>query len=250
MFWDNFIVLCNQKGEAPNAVSKKLGFSNSACTYWKNGSTPRDTALRKIADYFGVTKSHLLDDRSYTWKIPAPVTDAAMRCDPEDKSYPLRGQDSQGDVPKSIHDQTAGVSATNVVFLEEKNIHMIPVFETVSAGFGAIAHDDIIDYTPLYFHSSAEASETICIRVKGDSMYPKIEENDIIAVRKQDSVDSGTIAVVLLDGEEGLVKRVEYGVGWVELHSINPMYKTMRFEGTDILRLRILGAVKKIIKSV
>ena len=67
---------------------------------------------------------------------------------------------------------------------------------------------------------------------------------------KQSSVDSGTIAVVLLDGEEGLVKRVEYGADWIELHSINPMYKTMRFEGRDVLRLEVVGAVKKIIKNV
>ena len=139
---------------------------------------------------------------------------------------------------------------SNVILLEEKMIHLIPVFETVSAGFGAIADNSIIDYTPLYFASPAEATETICIKVKGDSMYPKIEEGDIIQVHKQESVDSGTIAVVLLDGEEGLVKRVEYGSDWIELHSINPMYKTMRFSGADILRIRVLGAVRKIIKSV
>ncbi|MBE6598738.1 MAG: LexA family transcriptional regulator [Ruminococcaceae bacterium] len=133
--------------------------------------------------------------------------------------------------------------------IENQNVHMIPLFETVSAGFGTLAIDEVIDYIPLYFTSATEAAETICIKVRGDSMYPKIEDGDIIQVHKQDSVDSDTLAVVLLDGEDGLVKRVVYGETWLELHSINPMYKTMRFNGPDVNRVKILGAVKLIMKK-
>ncbi len=136
-----------------------------------------------------------------------------------------------------------------LIHLERQNVHMIPLYESVSAGFGALAIDEVIDYIPLYFTSAAEALETICIKVRGDSMYPKIEDGDIIQVHKCDCVDSGTIAVVLLDGEEGLVKRVEYGAAWLELHSINPFYKTMRFNGPDVNRVKILGAVKMIMKK-
>ena len=74
-------------------------------------------------------------------------------------------------------------------------------------------------------------------------MYPKIEDGDIIVVRKQDSVDSGDIAVLLLDGDEGLVKKVNYGSDWIELVSINPEYKPRRFEGREVLRLRVVGKV-------
>ena len=81
-------------------------------------------------------------------------------------------------------------------------------------------------------------------------MFPKIENGDIIQVHRQTSVDSGSIAVVLIDGEDGVVKRVEYGNDWIELHSINPMYPVRRFEGADVLRLRVVGLVKKIIKDV
>lgn len=138
----------------------------------------------------------------------------------------------------------------NAIFLEQQNVHMIPLFESVSAGFGALAINEIIDYIPLFISDPTEARETICIKVTGDSMYPKIEDGDIIQVRKQDSVDSGSLAVVLLDGEDGLVKRVVYGETWIELHSINPMYKTMRFNGPDVMRVRVLGKVNKIIKNV
>ena len=138
----------------------------------------------------------------------------------------------------------------NAIFLDERMIHLIPVFESVSAGFGAIADDNIADYMPLYFTDPGEAAESICIKVKGDSMYPKIEDGDIIQVHRQDWAGNDMIVVVLLDGEEGLVKRIKYGDNWLELHSINPMYMPMRFIGEDMMRIRVLGVVRKIIKSV
>lgn len=133
---------------------------------------------------------------------------------------------------------------TNISAVYKKNIRMVPVFESVSAGFGAYADDQILDYCPFIINSEKEAAETIAIRVSGDSMSPKIEDGDIIRVHKQDSVDSGSIAVVLLDGEEGLVKKVVYGDDWIELHSINPYYPVRRFEGEEVLRLRVVGLVK------
>lgn len=123
------------------------------------------------------------------------------------------------------------------------NIYKIPLFESVSAGFGAYASDEIIDYIPVIITNPYDAEDTIAIKVSGDSMYPKIEDGDIIVVRKQTSVDSGDIAVLMLDGEEGLVKKVVYGPTWIELHSINPEYKTRRFDGADVMRLRVVGKV-------
>lgn len=127
--------------------------------------------------------------------------------------------------------------------LPNENIYKIPVFSTVSAGLGAYACDDIEEYIPIYISNPADVPNTIGIKVKGNSMYPKIEDGDIIIVRKQDSVDSGSVAVLLLDGEEGLVKKVEYGKDWIELHSFNPEYMTRRFDGADVLRLRVVGLV-------
>lgn len=59
MFWNNFVSLCNEKGKSPNAICKELGFSNATATYWKRGSVPNDSTLRKIADHFGVSVEQL-----------------------------------------------------------------------------------------------------------------------------------------------------------------------------------------------
>ena len=138
----------------------------------------------------------------------------------------------------------------NATILTQTDIRMIPLYESVSAGFGAAACDCIIDYIPTVIHNPYEAAETIAIRVSGDSMYPKIEDGDTIVVHKQTSVDNGQIAVVLIDGEDAVVKKVKYGSNWVDLVSINPEYKTRHFEDEELNRLQVLGLVRQIIKTV
>lgn len=125
----------------------------------------------------------------------------------------------------------------------------IPIYESVSAGFGALASESIVDYTPLPFRSASEAKETLCIRVKGDSMSPTIEEGDLIQVRQQSSVDNGDIAVVCFDGEY-YVKKVFYTDTNVTLHSINPFYPDVVIDGKRLQFLTVKGKVKKIIKEV
>ena len=60
MFWENFVSLCTKIGKSPNRVCAELGLSTAVATYWKNGAIPRDTTLKKIADYFGVTPEDLI----------------------------------------------------------------------------------------------------------------------------------------------------------------------------------------------
>ena len=66
MFYDNFVKLCNDKGQKPTPTAKEIGFSSAALVKWKNGTIPRGNALQRIADYFGVTVNDLLTD------TPAP----------------------------------------------------------------------------------------------------------------------------------------------------------------------------------
>lgn len=153
-------------------------------------------------------------------------------------------------IPKSaILDDTPS-EPSNISYIIKDDIYSIPLFGSVSAGFGAYASDEILDYIPTVIRNPYEAKETLAIRVTGESMYPKIEDGDIIVVHKQDSVDSGSIAVLLLDGDEGLVKKVEYGHDWIDLISINPEYPPRHFKGSEVTRLRVLGLVRQIIKTV
>lgn len=217
MFTDRLLELLKERGLKQKDLIEAIGIGKNQILYWKkNGVVPNKVTQKAIADYFGVSVEYLLgqtDDRS------------------EEKTPSYE-------------------EGSNAIFLDNNKIRMIPLFESVSAGFGAYPDEQVIDYIPLYISNPHEAKETLCITVRGDSMYPKIEDGDVIQVHKQDSVDSGRIAVVLIDGMEAVVKKVTYGADWIELHSINPEYKTRRFEGQSVTRVRVLGQVKKIIKSV
>lgn len=128
------------------------------------------------------------------------------------------------------------------------NVVLVPVLADVSAGMGSHL-DNLSAYASGYetvdIDSLDPGEEYVYLHVKGDSMYPLFIEDDLILVRVQSSVDSGSYAVVLIDGESSVIKKVVYGKDYVELVSVNPMYPPRRFEGPDVERIRIFGIVKE-----
>lgn len=72
MFYKRFIELCNSRGVTPSYVGLQVGVSKAAVSGWKNGSSPRDTQIKKIADYFGVPVSYFSEEAPETEKAPAP----------------------------------------------------------------------------------------------------------------------------------------------------------------------------------
>lgn len=212
MFKTNFLKLCVKNNVLPTVVCKNIGLSKSSYSQWTDDTIPRDATLLKIAQYFKVTVDDLIQDN-----------------DTEAQTQNMSNVDS---------------------FVDRSKIYMIPLYENASAGFGALAVDNIADYIPLVFESKHEANNTICVKVQGDSMFPKIENGDIVQVVKQDSAESGQIVVALINNEEAVVKKIIIGNSWLELHSINPMYMPLRFNEKELHRIQVLGVVKKIIKSV
>lgn len=124
----------------------------------------------------------------------------------------------------------------------------IPVYESVSAGFGANASDYVLSYTPVFIHSDLEAENTIGIRVSGSSMYPKIEDGDIIIVLKSFELVNKKIAVINVD-DSYFVKQILIEGDTVTLHSLNPEYQDRVFNGDERNKIKPVGLVKKIIKD-
>lgn len=96
MFWDNFESLCKSRGETPNGVCKKLGFSNATSTHWKQGRTPSGKNLKKVAEYFNVSVSQLLGE-----DLPPPTDDSLPTLDNifpiTRKAFPLLGDIACGE---------------------------------------------------------------------------------------------------------------------------------------------------------
>lgn len=64
------------------------------------------------------------------------------------------------------------------------------------------------------------------LRCKGDSMIgARIYDGDVVFIKKQDAVDDGTIAAVLIDDEATLKRVYRLSDGRLELRAENPKYK-------------------------
>lgn len=124
------------------------------------------------------------------------------------------------------------------------NKHLIPVLGTVRAGIPVEAVQNIIDYEEIS-EDMARQGEFFALRIKGDSMQPRICEGDVVIVRKQPDVDSGDVAIVLVNEEEATIKKVQKFDGGINLIPNNPSYdvRTYTNEQIESLPVQILGKV-------
>ena len=135
---------------------------------------------------------------------------------------------------------------SNIEPINDSEFVMIPIIGKVAAGISCFAENNIVDYEPVLKSNVRDGEQYSFLRVVGDSMYPVFMDGDLVLVRCQSSVDSGSYAVVTIDGEDGVIKKVVYGKDFIELQSINPMYPPRRFEKEEVLRIRVFGLVREI----
>lgn len=124
-----------------------------------------------------------------------------------------------------------------------------PVIGSIEPGFDCCSVGEyLIDYTFFPEGDLEPQDEYFVLRIKGDSMCPKLLDGDRVLVRRSSSVDSGKIAIVLYKEDEATAKIINYekGQDWLELVPINPEYKTKRIEGADVQLCFILGEVVKL----
>lgn len=122
---------------------------------------------------------------------------------------------------------------------------LVPVVGIVRAGFGGLAFEsdmgtETVDASVMRGYN---LEDFFYLRVKGDSMEPRLYEGDLVLVRRQTSVDSGSYSVVTIDDEEGVVKIVEYDKDSIILISQNHNYPPRKFVGADVERIRVIGKV-------
>jgi repressor LexA len=118
------------------------------------------------------------------------------------------------------------------------------VLGEIAAGIPIEAVTDIIDYEEIP-EAMARDGEYFALKIKGGSMEPRMLEGDVVIVRKQSMVDTGDIAVVLVNGDSATVKKVKIMPEGIMLIPLNPAYETMFYPKEDVERLpvQILGKV-------
>lgn len=124
---------------------------------------------------------------------------------------------------------------------ESEALYRLPVIGKVCAGNGILAQENIIGYEGA--EKKYHTGEYFYLQVKGDSMSPRLDSGDLVLVRKQSTIDDGDVGIIVIDGEEGMIKKVRYEPDRICLVSFNPYYPDLCFERREMNRIQIIGKV-------
>lgn len=132
-----------------------------------------------------------------------------------------------------------------------------PVLVDVAAGYDRPAQmlqnweGEKIEVPRAFLHGR-NPDDYFAMRVVGDSMYPDYQDGDVLLVLRQATYDySGQVCVVLYDGEDATLKRVECVPGeWMKLLPINPQYPPRTISGVDLEQCRIIGLPKILVRDI
>lgn len=121
---------------------------------------------------------------------------------------------------------------------------MKPVLGFVKAGYDLVAQEQLLGYEEV---SDLEANKgDYFLQVKGDSMIGShIFDGSKVYIKAQSDVNSGDIAVVLINGEEATIKKVIKEKNLLILEATNPTYENRYFTAQEVneLPVSIIGKV-------
>jgi repressor LexA len=194
----------NQKSLTQNDAAKKLGITFQALSnYERDVRDPDTTLLKKMAELYDVTTDHLLSRTDY---------------------------------------RTADIASEFPVPYD--TARKLPILGVIRAGEPLFADENIIGYEDAPA-DSARNGDYFFLKVTGDSMTgpgSRIHEGDLVLVKKQDHIESGQIAVVLVNSDEATLKRVYVQGKQYILQADNPKYPPVVVPAKE---LKIIGRVLK-----
>lgn len=120
------------------------------------------------------------------------------------------------------------------------NKQAFPLLGVVKAGYNYLATENIIGYVSID-NPVSDPENCFALKVTGDSMQPLLYENDIVIVHRQNDVESGQTAIVLINGEEATVKKIQKFDDHIELVAFNSYYPIKKLFKKD--NFKIIGRV-------
>ncbi|MDD6275712.1 MAG: XRE family transcriptional regulator [Clostridia bacterium] len=133
-----------------------------------------------------------------------------------------------------------GVSVDTLIgkkALDRRNT--IPILGEVKAGLPTEAVENILGYEEISDEIAANGDH-FALRVKGDSMSPRILPGDIVIVRRQDYIESGEVAVVLVNNMDATVKKVIKKGTSITLVPFNSSYDPIVFTAEEVVSLPVI----------
>lgn len=159
----------------------------------------------------------------------------------------------KGDIANMKRDKIAllakvlKVSPLSILGLEDVSDSdrvMIPILGTIMCGEPILAEENIEGYREE-IADFLPSGELFFLKTKGDSMVPTVPEKSYVLLRKQEDVEDGEIAAVIVNGDnEATLKRVKRQNGIVMLIADNKDYSPILI--TPENPARIIGKAVKV----
>lgn len=177
----------------------------------------KNYTLEKLATEIGVTKSTVLKYENGTIAIPSDKIEKIAEALKVSPAY-LMGWEIPEEIPNSI---------------PEVEFMSIPLYASVSAGYGSCQNDFIkmIAIPGL----KPNGTTYFAVKVKGDSMEPKIPDNSTVIIKKDVVIENGDIGAFYYNGES-YVKQKRTNNGKLILHSFNLAYESILVQPYDDFR--------------
>ena len=199
IFAKNLNYYISKSGKMQNEIAKDLGFPATTFNTWCMGKVmPKMGKVQKLADYFGIGKTDLVDEKSRNYSV----------------------------------------SISNIFPI---TTHKLPMLGEIACGKPIFANEDRESYVDVGTNVKAD----FCLKAKGNSMInARIMDGDIVFIHKQDIVENGEIAAVVVNNDsEATLKRFYYYKerDTLILKPENPEYEDLIFQGEELNEVHVLG---------
>lgn len=255
--------------ESHQLTQKELGaiagVSDKAVSTWEKGiKEPRMAAIQRLADYFGIPKSALLDDPPVRDDAFAHALDrlcAAWGRSPQTverelglphgrltmlrqgTAHPYKEEldriQAYFGVPTLFPDPPADTPNVVPLIRPATPSRRIPVLGRVPAGVPVEAITDIIEEIDLDPRMAGDGYEYFALLVTGDSMVPEYRDGDTVIVRVQATADTGDDVVAYIGGSDATLKRFTRTTGGIQLRPLNTAYPVRSFTHSQVLSLPV-----------
>ena len=129
----------------------------------------------------------------------------------------------------------------------DSDIIKIPVLGVIKAGIPIEAQEDIIDYIEIPKDWTKGGKEYYGLKISGDSMYPKYDNDDIVIFLKTNEIVNGKDCAVMVNGFDATFKKVLFQNENIILQPYNSNYQVQIFtkEQIEQLPVKIIGIAKE-----
>lgn len=191
----------SQRNFTQSEIAEKLQITRSAYANYELGYTqpPLDKIL-KIAQILDAPMENFIDNKTYWQAYDSELGDAKLKA-----------------LAEEVQAYDTGTTQINV-------------YGTIPAGVPIQAIQDIDDTISIPTQWLKGGNEFIALRVKGDSMYPRYEDGDVVIIQLQPDCENGEDCACYVNGDDVTLKRAYKSDGSITLQPLNSAYRPMTFK--------------------